>query len=259
MGVAVDITERKRLETELRMAIERTKFFMNHIPLGFIAWDREFRVAEWNAAAEAIFGWTAAEAKGRHAYELVVPPDARGQTEQIWKQIITGSQPGPAITENLARDARRIICEWRHAPWHDASGEIRGCLSLVGDITEIKRAEEKFMREQARFKLIFDTLPIGIAFHPAFPDGTEISRIINEAHLRMAGITRAQHDEPGIYDRITHPEDRDLRLPFKAGGPPGPPQGLFVGEALCPPRMAGWCGSASIISAPPIPTARSRC
>jgi PAS domain S-box-containing protein len=86
---------------------------------------------------------------------------------------------------------------------------------LAADINEIKRAEEKFMREQARFKLIFDTLPIGLAFHTTYPDGT-VSRSINEAHLRIAGITRAQHDEPGIYDRITHPEDRDLRRPFEA-------------------------------------------
>jgi PAS domain S-box-containing protein len=75
------------------------------------------------------------------------------------------------------------------------------------DITDRRQAEDNFSHEQARFKLIFDNLPIGIAFHTVQPDGTVI-RNINDAHLRICGLTRAQHDEPGIYQRITHPEDR---------------------------------------------------
>src|ERR1039458_1949248 len=120
-----------------------------------------------------------------------------------------------SINDNVTRDGRRITCEWRNTPWRDGSGQIRGILSIVSDITEKKQAAEKFAREQARFKLIFDTVPVGIAFHTVHPDG-RFTRTINDAHLRLCGLTREQHDQPGIYAQITHPEDHALQQRFIA-------------------------------------------
>ena len=73
----------------------------------------------------------------------------------------------------------------------------------------MKRADEAFAREQARFKLIFDTVPIGIAMHTVHPDG-RCSRIINDAHLRICGISREQDNDTSIYRRITHLDDHAL-------------------------------------------------
>ena len=208
VAIKQDITERKRMEEELRAAGERTKFYMNRMPLGFIAWDRDYRVAEWNAEAEKIFGWKAGEAIGRHAFELIIPPDDQTRAIEKWKNRLTeGSPASVSVSENITRDGRRITCEWHGTPWHDAQGNDCGCLSIVNDITEVKRIEETYAREQARFKLIFDTAPVGIAFHTKHPDGN-VTRAINNAHLRICGLTREQHDEPGIYARITHPDDR---------------------------------------------------
>jgi PAS domain S-box-containing protein len=216
IAIRQDITERKQLEEHLRAASERTKFYMNRMPLGFIAWDREFRAAEWNAAAEAIFGWPAGEALGRHAYELIVPPEAQPQADKIWEQIITtGDTASHFINENITRDGRRLTCEWRNTPWRDAGGQICGFLSIVSDITEQKLAEEKFAREQARFKLIFDTMPVGIAFHTIHPDGS-ITRLVNDAHLRICGLTREQSTDLQNYIKITHPEDRAVQLKLMA-------------------------------------------
>lgn len=142
LGVAVDITERKRLEADLRAAGERLRFYMNRMPLGFIAWDADWRVAEWNAAAEAIFGWTAAEAAGKRAFDLMVPPGGAENAERIRHELLEKGifqEKLPAVT----RDGRRITCEWRSAPWRNAAGEICGCLSLVSDITKGLLAEER--------------------------------------------------------------------------------------------------------------------
>ena len=81
------------------------------------------------------------------------------------------------------------------------------------DITERYRAQEKIFREEARFKLIFDTVPIGIAFHTTRPDGT-ITRNVNDAHLRICGITREQSNDTTIYNKITHPDDREAKKEF---------------------------------------------
>ncbi|MGB8170044.1 MAG: PAS domain S-box protein, partial [Chthoniobacteraceae bacterium] len=137
VAIKQDITNRKRMEEELRQAGERTQFYMNRIPLAFIAWNRDFRVTEWNPAAEQIFGWSANEALGRHAHELIVPPDIQPLVNQIWQEVISGGNlTSHSVNENLTKDKRRITCEWRNAPWRDADGQICGCLSIVENITE---------------------------------------------------------------------------------------------------------------------------
>src|SRR6185437_7525743 len=104
-------------------------FYMNRMPLAFIAWDRDFRVGEWNLAAEKIFGWSAAQAVGRHAFELIVPPDVQPLLNQIWEEVFTESNHAShSINDNITKDKRRITCEWHNAPWRDADGGIRGCL-----------------------------------------------------------------------------------------------------------------------------------
>jgi two-component system, cell cycle sensor histidine kinase and response regulator CckA len=154
--VIEDITERRETDELLRKTLadvleanQRLNFQITRMPLAYIAWNKEFRVVEWNASAERIFGWSAAEATGRHAYDLLVPPEARPQMAKLWQSILEGGEEGSQYTEeNFTRDGRRIDCEWFNAPWIDARGQIVGCLSMVHDITERLRVEEKLLRSQ---------------------------------------------------------------------------------------------------------------
>ena len=153
VAIKQDITERKRMEAELRQAGERTQFYMSRMPLAFIAWDRDFRVSEWNPAAEKIFGWSAAQAVGRHAFELIVPPDVQAQISGIWQHIFNDSnQASHSINDNITKDQRRITCEWHNAPWRDARGGICGSLSIVDDITERIQGEKQRNELEARLR-----------------------------------------------------------------------------------------------------------
>jgi PAS domain S-box-containing protein len=74
-----------------------------------------------------------------------------------------------------------------------------------------KRAQEEVVRKEAQFRFIFETSPVGISWRIVRPDGSQ-TRQVNETHLKICGITRAQMDEPGIFARITHPEDRKKQV-----------------------------------------------
>ena len=112
IAIKQDITRRRQMEEELRQAAARTQFYMNRMPLAFIAFDRDFRVAEWNAAAEQIFGWSTAEATGQHAYKLIVPPEIQPEVNLVWDEIIkTGNVSGHSVNENITKNGRRLTCE----------------------------------------------------------------------------------------------------------------------------------------------------
>ena len=78
-----DLTAQKDAEdsrARLALNIEQT-------PLAYIEWNTDFEVAEWNPAAERIFGWSRDEAMGRHA-EFVVPGAAREHVDQVWQALL---------------------------------------------------------------------------------------------------------------------------------------------------------------------------
>jgi PAS domain S-box-containing protein len=156
VSVIEDITERKETDELLRQSLadvleanQRLNFQITRMPLAYIAWNKDFRVTEWNASAERIFGWAASEAMGRHAHDLLVPPEERPAMTRVWHSIMEGGDFGSQYTtENFTRDGRRIKCEWFNAAWIDASGRTVGCLSMVHDISERLRVEEKLLHSQ---------------------------------------------------------------------------------------------------------------
>ena len=138
-----DLTERKLAEKMLTESVaqikedhQRLNFHFNRMPLAYIAWDRDFCVTEWNPAAEKMFGWTMEEARGQHAFKLIVHPDAQPLVAAIWTEIIKeGNEESSFINENVTKDGKRIICEWFNSPL-SKEGRIVGCLSIINDISE---------------------------------------------------------------------------------------------------------------------------
>ena len=154
--VIEDITQRKETDELLQRSLadviesnQRLNFHITRMPIGYIAWDLEFHVTVWNASAERIFGWPAGEALGKHVYHLLVPPETREKTTQFWSTVVEESDSdNHATMDNCTRDGRRITCEWFGAPDFDATGRIVGCLSMVHDVTERLRVEEKVLHSQ---------------------------------------------------------------------------------------------------------------
>lgn len=156
VAVVEDITERRETDELLRKSLadvleanQRLNFQVTRMPLAYIAWNIEFRVTEWNRAAERIFGWSADEAIGKHAYELIVSLDMRPTVTKLWNSVVEGGDFGShSINENCTREGRSIVCEWFNAPLINTAGNIIGCLSMVHDITERRRMEEKVLHSQ---------------------------------------------------------------------------------------------------------------
>jgi diguanylate cyclase (GGDEF)-like protein/PAS domain S-box-containing protein len=114
---------------KLRMHVERT-------PLAVIEWDREHRVTAWNPAAEAIFGIPAAQAVGRTAIELIVPPAQAATVDTMWLELVETRDGTKVELDNVTRTGQTIHCEWYNTPLVDPGGRVVGFASLVQDVTE---------------------------------------------------------------------------------------------------------------------------
>ncbi len=136
-------TEHRRAEEQTKQLQEYLRLQIERMPVALIVWDTEFRVQSWNPAAEEMFGFTAEEALGKHPYDLIVPRETQPYVDDIWRRLLEGDMTAHSINENITKDGRTITCEWTNTPLKKSSGVVVGVLSMVQDVTERRRAEER--------------------------------------------------------------------------------------------------------------------
>ncbi|MDH5263237.1 MAG: EAL domain-containing protein [Betaproteobacteria bacterium] len=135
-ALADEMLQRLRAQQAELIAAQKLRMHVERTPLAVIEWDREHRVTAWNPSAEAIFGFPAREALGRHATEFIVPPGNATAVEAMWSEV-TDSRDGTKVSlENVTRNGQTIQCEWYNTPLVDPGGRIVGFASLVQDVTE---------------------------------------------------------------------------------------------------------------------------
>src|SRR5215469_1709966 len=147
MGIARDITDRKKTEEEIHNSQQRLSIHVEHTPLAVVEWDLEFRVSAWNRSAERIFGYTRQQALGQHA-SFIVPPAFREQVNEVWQSLLTQQGGVRSANENVTKDGRTISCEWYNTPLVDDSGRVFGVASLAQDVTERVALEERLRQSQ---------------------------------------------------------------------------------------------------------------
>jgi two-component system NtrC family sensor kinase len=147
-GILLDVTDLRRAETQLHERERRLSWLFEQSPMAAVEWDLDLRVKTWNAAAVKTFGFSASEAIGRHATELMWPTDSEGVAVLTdLGQATLGMLLERRVTgENRTRAGRRIQCSWFHRTLVDDEGQPVSILSKAWDVTEQKAAEEELRR-----------------------------------------------------------------------------------------------------------------
>jgi len=137
-----DITSQKLHEKITDTYGQEMKLLVNRMPLGCITWDKDFKVAHWNKAAEKIFGYPEAEAFGKHPYDIIVPQEMIPKTDAVKAKLMAGDETAHRRGKNRTKTGQEIICDWTNTPLRDETGQVRGVLSVVQDVThEVRNAD----------------------------------------------------------------------------------------------------------------------
>ncbi len=129
---------------------------LENTPLAVIAWDREGRVNRWSGQAERMFGWTAAEATGRHALDLIPPhADDLAKVSDLIRDLHAGRRRGSVLrNRNIAKGGRVVWCEWYNSVLFDDRGGLSSFLSLVLDVSDRIAVEAALGREELRLRQV---------------------------------------------------------------------------------------------------------
>ena len=211
--VVHDITERKRVERELRESEARYRALAEGSPLAIFV-NRDDKVVLVNAACVQLFGASSAEdIIGMPALELF-DADSRSL---VAERIRVDSETVPLVEVRVVRiDGKSVDVEATASPLLDNG--FSAIQVVLRDITERKQAERELRwsetryRElaesalessQSRLKAVFEQAPLGIALIDS-PTG----RII-DANIKYATIVGRTIEELRHLDwmSITHPDD----------------------------------------------------
>ena len=113
--------------------------------------DRDGAIRLWNAGAERVFGFTAAEALGQ-SLDLIIPEKQRDVHWKGYDAVMASGQSrygsGDLLSvPALTKDGRRISVEFTIVPLKDEAGAMLGMAAILRDVT--KRFDElKALRRQ---------------------------------------------------------------------------------------------------------------
>jgi PAS domain S-box-containing protein len=102
-------------------------------------------ITSWNAGAERLYGYTAAEAVGRNV-SMLVPPAHGDELPQIAERLARGEHVEPFETARVTKDGRTIHVSLTVSPVKDADGQVVAASAIARDMTGRKRAEEERQR-----------------------------------------------------------------------------------------------------------------
>jgi two-component system sensor kinase FixL len=113
-------------------------------------------IVSWNAGAERMYGYSAAEAVGQ-PISLIVPDDGREELRGIIDEIAAGRRVGSHETVRVTRDGRRLNVSLTVSPIVDETGAVIGASAIARDITEAKRVQAALRSSERRYQSIIDS------------------------------------------------------------------------------------------------------
>jgi PAS domain S-box-containing protein len=212
MSVQLDITARKRIESELARKEAQLQFIFDNVPVG-VSWVRylpgrnEARNSEWFFR---ISGLNRDEKLEVDTVRRISHPDDLQKQDELRRRMTAGEIDEFSLEKRYLRaDGTTVWVLLSCKAYRVAGGRIDQEISTIIDITERKQAEEALAQKEAQMRFVFDAVPVGIHLHIFRRLGgrTVETRIVNVAHSRITGLALEQMQSSQAFAEISHPED----------------------------------------------------
>ncbi len=188
VGFAVDVTERRQVESALRESEARLRTIFNSEPECVTLIDQQGRVMEMNPAGLAMVEADSIDGLRRRPVVDVVAPEHRAAFSQLHRRVFAG-EPATLEFEIIGLRGKRSWLATNAVPLRDSSGAIYALLGIARDISRRRIAERALVESEERFCKAFyaNALPLTIT---RMTDG-----MILDANVALTTLINRSRDE----------------------------------------------------------------
>ena len=184
IGIARDITERRRAEQELVRLSNAVRMSTDSIVIS----DLEANIVEVNEATLKMFGTDdKADLVGKNALELIAPEDREKALAGIQEVLERGYNENVEY-HILNKDGTRILVEMSSAIMKGVDGKPTGFVAVSRDISERKRIEDALRESEQKLRSVFEAMSDAVAVTDILGNIVEV----NEATLHLHGYSRKE-------------------------------------------------------------------
>ncbi len=202
-GVSVfarDITERKKIEKELRESENRFRTLVENVAsIAVHGYDEERRVVFWNFACEQFYGYRQDEVMGLKMEDLILTEDMKSQVLHRIDRLLNNSHSLPPQEIGFRRkDGKRIhMLSSNVVLKNDFGQKIFYFLDI--DLTDLKDTEVALKESEEKYRLLAETARDIIVVHDLNGDFI----YMNKAGLKTTGIKPGELKARNMKDLIS--------------------------------------------------------
>jgi PAS domain S-box-containing protein len=205
--VAAGDREQEQWERELRSSEARKTAILDHALDGIVTMSPEGRIAEFNRAAERMFGYERAQVAGKTIAETLVPPSLRERHRRgLARYLATGESTliGKRLEiQGLRADGTEFPVELAIVATLVEGQRI--LTAYIRDISKRKRAEEEASRSEERFRALVENSTDVIAL--LGPDCRYL--YVSPGQTRILGYAPDESVGRIAFDYV-HPDDLEI-------------------------------------------------
>lgn len=196
----IDVSERTRHEEERAALAAVVDFSQDAI----VRHSLDGLITNWNAAAEKIFGYTAAEAVGK-PLAILLPEGQTDEMPRILRSLAKGKRVEHSEVGRITKAGQRITISATISPIRDERGTMTAASTIARDIT----AERQLIRQsEQRLRELIMALPAAVYTTDALGRIT----FYNQAAVDLAGrVPKIGSDEWCISWKLYWPDGRPMR------------------------------------------------
>ncbi len=205
LGIARDITDRKKTDEEIIKAKEIAELYLDMAGSMILSLNSQGEITMINQKGLEILEYSREELIGKNWFDNCIPKEKVQQVKNVFHQIFVGKIENLEHYDNevITKAGKKKLISWYNSVIKDEKDEIDVIISSGQDITEKKHAEVALKESEEKLRLMIDNSHIG--FSSTDLNGNFID--VNPAMCDMIGYSQNEMKNKH-FDQFSHPNDK---------------------------------------------------
>lgn len=145
MGVQIDISEKKRIETRLLAEKAFSESIIETANSLIVGLDLQGNIILFNKKCEDTTGYKKNEVLGKSWFDLFIPARMRPEVGEVFKTLSRGRLPSRYENNILTKHGTECLISWSNTFLENEKRDIVGVIGIGIDITELKNLEKQVL------------------------------------------------------------------------------------------------------------------